>query len=56
MVQSGFPEVLAPAGSYESFHAAIAAGADAVYLAGNLLRSKGICTEFFRRGTVACDR
>ncbi|RGV97357.1 U32 family peptidase [Ruminococcus sp. AF14-10] len=46
MVQSGFPEVLAPAGSYESFHAAIAAGADAVYLAGNLFGARAFAQNF----------
>ena len=46
MVQSGFPEVLAPAGSYESFHAAIAAGADAVYLAGNMFGARAFAQNF----------
>ena len=46
MIQSGFPEVLAPAGSYESFHAAIAAGADAVYLAGNLFGARAFAQNF----------
>ena len=38
-------ELLAPAGSYEGFEAALGAGADAVYVGGNV-RSQSICPEF----------
>ena len=36
-------EILAPAGSYASFKAAINAGADAVYAGGAEIWSKSIC-------------
>ncbi|MFR2215235.1 MAG: hypothetical protein ACLS61_16225 [Ruminococcus sp.] len=39
-------ELLAPAGSYEGFEAALGAGADAVYVGGTDVRSQGICPEF----------
>lgn len=39
-------EILAPAGSYESFQAAIAAGADAVYLGGNRFGARAFAQNF----------
>lgn len=39
-------EILAPAGSYESFQAAICAGADAVYLAGNQFGARAYADNF----------
>ena len=41
-------EILAPAGSYECFHAAIQAGADAVYAAGARLEPVHMLTTFHR--------
>ena len=38
-------ELLSPAGSYESFEAAIGAGADAVYVGGPAFWSKSLCAE-----------
>jgi putative protease len=40
------PELLAPAGSPESFHAAIAAGADAVYLSGKRFGARKFAQNF----------
>lgn len=39
-------EILAPAGSYESFHAAIAAGADAVYAGGTKFGARAFAENF----------
>lgn len=39
-------ELLAPAGSYENFKAAISAGADAVYLGGNLFSARAYANNF----------
>ena len=41
-------EILAPAGSYESFRAAILAGADAVY-AGGLVLVQGLMQRIFQK-------
>jgi putative protease len=40
------PELLAPAGSPEAFHAAVAAGADAVYLSGKRFGARKYATNF----------
>ena len=40
------PELLAPAGSPEAFHAAVAAGADAVYLSGKRFGARKFATNF----------
>ena len=40
------PEILAPAGSYESFHAAIVAGADAVYAGGPKFGARAFAENF----------
>ncbi|URW85267.1 hypothetical protein M5E86_15650 [Blautia wexlerae] len=47
-------ELLAPAGSYEGFEAAIGAGADAVYVGGGSLWRAGLCEEFRRGRAFAC--
>ena len=39
-------ELLAPAGSYEGFEAALGAGADAVYVWRRSLWSQSLCEEF----------
>ena len=39
-------EILAPAGSFESFLAAISAGADAVYAGGPCFRARAFATNF----------
>lgn len=39
-------EILAPAGSYESFHAAIVAGADAVYAGGSKFGARAFAENF----------
>ncbi len=39
-------EILAPAGSYESFHAAIVAGADAVYAGGPKFGARAFAENF----------
>ena len=39
-------EVLAPAGSYDIFTAAIAAGADAVYLGGDMFGARAFANNF----------
>ena len=39
-------EILAPAGSYESFEAAINAGADAIYLGGNMFGARAYANNF----------
>lgn len=36
-------ELLAPAGSYEGFEAALGAGADAVYVGGAMFGSQSLC-------------
>jgi excisionase family DNA binding protein len=41
-----FLEILAPAGSYESLKAAIAAGADAVYVGGNRFGARAYANNF----------
>ena len=41
-------EILAPAGSYECFHAAIQAGADAVYAAGARFGARAYADTFHR--------
>ena len=46
-------EILSPAGSYESFLAAIHAGADAVYAGGSQIRSSRIRRQFYRRDIKA---
>jgi putative protease len=40
------PELLAPAGSPEAFHAAVAAGADAVYLSGKRFGARKFAKNF----------
>ncbi len=40
------PELLAPAGSFEAFEAALAAGTDAVYLGGRMLNARMNATNF----------
>lgn len=44
--QSGLPELLAPAGSPEAFRAAVAAGADAVYLSGRKFGARAYAQNF----------
>lgn len=44
------PELLAPAGDRESFEAALAAGADAIYLAGPAFGARAYATNFTREG------
>ena len=39
-------EILAPAGTYESFRAALSAGADAVYLGGNHFGARAFAQNF----------
>ena len=43
-------ELLAPAGSFASLKAALAAGADAVYTGGQLFGSQGLRGKSQRRG------
>lgn len=45
-MQATRPEVLAPAGSREAFFAAIAAGADAIYLAGERFGARAYAANF----------
>jgi len=45
-LRSGLPELLAPAGSPESFRAAVAAGADAVYLSGKRFGARKFAANF----------
>ena len=40
------PELLAPAGSFESLYAAIEAGCDAVYLSGYMFGARQFATNF----------
>ena len=40
------PELLAPAGNFESLKAAIAAGCDAVYLGGQLFGARNFAQNF----------
>lgn len=40
------PEILAPAGSMEALHAAVNAGADAVYLGGSLFSARAFASNF----------
>lgn len=47
-------ELLAPAGSYEGFEAAIGAGADAVYVGGAGLCARAYAEEFRRGRAFAC--
>ncbi len=44
--RSGIPELLAPAGSREAFEAAVAAGADAVYLSGRRFGARAFADNF----------
>lgn len=46
------PELLAPAGSPEAFHAAIAAGADAVYLSGKKFGARQFAQNFTEKEIV----
>ncbi|SHJ21375.1 U32 family peptidase [Hespellia stercorisuis] len=46
-------EVLAPAGSFESFKAAIAAGADAVYVGGSLFGARAYAENFSEEQMLA---
>lgn len=39
------PEILAPAGSMEALHAAVNAGADAVYLGGSLFSARAFASN-----------
>ncbi len=45
-LRSGLPELLAPAGSPESFRAAVAAGADAIYLSGKRFGARKFAANF----------
>jgi len=45
-VHSGLPELLAPAGSFDALKAAIAAGADAVYLSGRRFGARRFAANF----------
>ena len=40
------PEILAPAGNFDSLKAAIAAGCDAVYLGGNMFGARAYSNNF----------
>ena len=42
------PELLAPAGSWEALEAAVAAGADAVYLGGRGFNARASASNFSR--------
>ncbi len=44
--KSNLPELLAPAGSPEAFRAAVAAGADAVYLSGKRFGARKYAANF----------
>ena len=46
MIDMGNREVLAPAGTYECFRAAINAGADAVYLGGSMFGARAFAGNF----------
>lgn len=46
-------EILAPAGSYESFQAAVAAGADAVYAAGSRFGARAFAENFTEEQLLA---
>lgn len=46
MIDMGKREVLAPAGTYECFRAAINAGADAVYLGGSMFGARALAGNF----------
>ncbi len=52
----GQVELLAPAGSVEAFYAAIHAGADAVYLAGNKYGARAYADNFSQEELVRCIR
>jgi len=45
-LRSGLPELLAPAGSPEAFRAAVAAGADAIYLSGKRFGARKFAANF----------
>ena len=45
-VRHALPELLAPAGSPESFRAALAAGADAIYLSGKRFGARKYAANF----------
>lgn len=47
-------ELLAPAGSYEGFEAALGAGADAVYVGGSMFGGQSIRTEFYPGRASEC--
>ena len=44
------PELLAPAGSWEALEAAVAAGADAVYLGGRGFNARASASNFDAEG------
>ncbi len=50
------PELLAPAGNYECFRAALAMGADAVYLAGKNFGARSYAGNFERGEIESCVR
>lgn len=47
-------ELLAPAGSYEGFEAAIGAGADAVYVGGAAFGARAYAKNFGEEELFAC--
>ena len=49
-------ELLAPAGSVESFYAAINAGADAVYLSGKHFGARAYADNFTNEEIIDCIR
>ena len=48
-------ELLSPAGSYESFEAAIGAGADAVYVGGPAFGARAYAQNFTQEELIAED-
>ena len=54
--KSYFAELLSPAGNIDGFYGAIAAGADAVYLAGNRFGARAYADNFTTEQLVECIR
>lgn len=56
MIDMGNREVLAPAGTYECFRAAINAGADAVYLGGSMFGARAFAGNFEEAALIKAIR
>lgn len=54
--RTALPELLSPAGTMECFYAAVEAGADAVYVGGELFSARAFAGNFFARGAFARRR